>query len=250
MRYKSILYSLLILCIGCAPYVAEKDHVDGQNIRINEELVRSDSAIDAMIGPYKAKLDVEMNEVVGVTEVDLIKATPESTMGNWFADLIMNEAKLLDHRVSFAIQNRGGLRIGSIKQGEITKGKIFELMPFDNFLVIMETDGTTMRSFIEHTAQNGGWPMSKEVKVTMQDTVVNSILINGDEINPSEIYFYAIPDYVANGGSDSSMLSGEKHENTGIMIRDLAINYLRKEYKKGNSINASLDQRFTRKKSK
>ena len=251
MRTKSILYVLLLTLCSCATYVAEKDHVMADNIRISEESVQvADRDISTLIAPYKNKLDSEMNEVIAITEVDLIKASPESTMGNWFADILFSESVLLDDRVSFAMQNRGGLRIGSISKGEITKGKIFELMPFDNFLVIMETDGATMKEFIIHTAEDSGWPSSKELKIEMQDSIVTSILVNEEEIDPSRTYYYAIPDYIANGGSNADMLKEEKRENTGIMIRDVVINHLRKNHKNGSIISAKLDGRFKKRKSK
>jgi 2',3'-cyclic-nucleotide 2'-phosphodiesterase (5'-nucleotidase family) len=128
MNHKFIFVFLVVVLTGCATYVSEKDDVFGQNIRINEDLVKSDPKVAALISPYKDKLDAEMNEIIAVADVELIKATPESTMGNWFADMLMTEALLLDSRVSFTCQNRGGLRIGNINKGDITKRKIFELM--------------------------------------------------------------------------------------------------------------------------
>ena len=160
-------YIFLIFCftglIGCASYISVVNHVDAENIRINEEAADVNKSIQNLIEPYKMELDDEMNEIIAVAEVDLIKGSPESTMGNWFADLLQKEAEKLEPNVDFSIQNRGGLRIGSIGKGEITKGKIFELMPFDNFLVIMETKGEVVIEFLEHIAKDGGWPTSKNL---------------------------------------------------------------------------------------
>lgn len=245
---KNILFLLLIsLTIACAPKVIVVDHIDGENIRMDEKYPAEDSDILALIQPYKEQLDAEMNEVIGITEVTLKKSYPQSTMGNWFADMLMAESILMDHRVSFAMQNRGGLRINSISKGEITKGKVFELMPFDNALVIMETDGVVMKSFIEHTIEDGGWPMSKEIQVTMQDTVIAEILIQSNPIDESATYYYAVPDYVANGGSDSAMLKEQKRTNTGIMIRDIVINHMRKQRMANETITSVIDSRITKK---
>jgi len=244
MKKAAFLIILSIILHSCAQYVKEVDHVVADNMRISERLTKKeDSSIAEMISPYKSQLDAEMNEVLAVTDVDLIKDSPESTLGNWFADILMAEAVKYDDRVSFALQNRGGVRINSIKSGEITRGKIYELMPFDNFLVIMQLKGTVLSEFVSHIAEDGGWPTSKELRVKKIGEKVE-IAINGDEIEPQKTYWIALPDYVANGGSDSKMIMSEPQTDTGDMIRDILIRHLSEVGKSGRPMTTTLDQRF------
>jgi len=226
MKKAAFLIILSIILHSCAQYVKEVDHVVADNMRISERLTKKeDSSIAEMIS------------------VDLIKDSPESTLGNWFADILMAEAVKYDDRVSFALQNRGGVRINSIKSGEITRGKIYELMPFDNFLVIMQLKGTVLSEFVSHIAEDGGWPTSKELRVKKIGEKVE-IAINGDEIEPQKTYWIALPDYVANGGSDSKMIMSEPQTDTGDMIRDILIRHLSEVGKSGRPMTTTLDQRF------
>jgi 2',3'-cyclic-nucleotide 2'-phosphodiesterase (5'-nucleotidase family) len=52
---------------------------------------------------YKAKLDAEMNEVIGSTDVLLTKSSTlsESVLGNFLADSVFNQLKKLAPRVDF-----------------------------------------------------------------------------------------------------------------------------------------------------
>lgn len=225
--------------------VVDVHHVEDSNIRITDEYGQGDAEILNLITPYKQQLDAEMNEVIGTSAIELFKGSPESTMGNWFADALKEEADVLSGSIDFAIQNRGGLRINSIAPGPITKGKIYELMPFDNFLVIMETDGTIVRLMMQHIAEDGGWPVSQEVKMKVSHGEVEELTISGQPLIDDQTYRWALPDYIANGGSDCDWLQTEKRINTGVMIRDVIIDHVRKLTNQDESVKSSLDGRIT-----
>src|SRR5690606_11149141 len=98
--------------------------------------------------------------VIGRTDIPLTKAQPESTLGNFVADAQMIVAKKLDNKVVASVVNYGGIRLNYIAPGELTKGKIFELMPFDNMLTIVEVPGEVLKQFCNHMAKYRGWPVS------------------------------------------------------------------------------------------
>ena len=237
------LFVLLLIYVQCK--VTEIHHVEDDNIRINEDYGTGDTELIKLITPYKNQLDAEMNEVIGISEVELVKGSPQSTMGNWFADALLYQAELLAGEVDFAIQNRGGLRINSIPPGPITKGKIYELMPFDNFLVIMETEGIIVKRMMKHIAEDGGWPVSKEVQLKVVNDQIDVLTINGQEVVDELTYQWALPDYIANGGSDCDWLVDEKRVNTGVMIRDAIIEHIRGLTALDKKISTSLDGRIT-----
>jgi 2',3'-cyclic-nucleotide 2'-phosphodiesterase (5'-nucleotidase family) len=101
---------------------------------------------------------------------------------------------------------------------------MYELMPFDNELVAMELSGKVVKEFINHIANDGGWPVSQSVKVSRNNGLL-SVKINGREIQADKQYVIALPDYVAGGGGDSSMLRGKEQIKSGHLVRDLLIEY-------------------------
>jgi 2',3'-cyclic-nucleotide 2'-phosphodiesterase (5'-nucleotidase family) len=210
-------------------------------ITANPDLIE-DQEIEKMLKPYRSKLELEMNEVLGIAKDRLSMGRPESTLGNWFADtqLKASEEKL-GKDIDFAVSNSGGIRIPEIPKGPVTRGKIFELMPFDNMLVIMELSGEKTRELVNHIALSGGWPISKELRFRInKEGKAEDVFINGEPFDVTKKYVVSLSDYVANGGSDCSFLIGLPFENTGILIRDALI----EQTKKDTTLEAIIDGRI------
>lgn len=220
--------------------------IEASKQTVNPELAPTeDPAIKALIEPYKKQLDDQMNEVIGHTIVDLKKERPESTLGNWMADAIQRQAeKQLDHPIAFAIQNQGGIRISNISKGPIPRGKIFELMPFDNMVVVLSLDSTEVQEFAQHIVQSGGWPVSHSIKITQDDTEALDIMIQGMPLKSGMVYQVALPDYVANGGSDSGFLKGKPQQKLDLFIRDVLISDLEEYTANGQVIESVIEGRM------
>ena len=186
-------------------------------------------SMQALISPYRAKLDETMNRELATLATPLKKGAPESTMGNWMADLMLAAARDLrpDLPVLFATANSGGLRVQEINAGPLLVSEIYEMMPFDNELVFVELTGKEVSRFVRHIADSGGWPISAGTRV-VADADGMTIRVNDAFISESTKYWIALPDYVANGGSDSDMLVGKRQVSTGKLIRDLLIEYAAK----------------------
>jgi 2',3'-cyclic-nucleotide 2'-phosphodiesterase (5'-nucleotidase family) len=115
-----------------------------QNISINNEL-KNDEEFVKVINPYKEKLDKEMNQKISHTNVDLTKQGDNSNLGNLLADYTFdgaNEwAKInLKKNVDAALINIGGIRT-TIGKGDILLKNVFEVMPFENEVIIVKMKG-------------------------------------------------------------------------------------------------------------
>lgn len=204
-----------------------------------------DAAISALIQPYKVKLDEEMNQAIGATATDLKKKRPESTLGNWMADAIQRQAeKQLGKPIAFAIQNYGGIRIPQIKKGPISKGMIYELMPFDNAIVILSLDQVEVQELMQHIIAGGGWPVSHGISVRQQKTGALDIEIKGAALKEGAIYEVALPDYVANGGSDSDFLIGKPQQNLSLYIRDALLADVKAHQAENQMIESKIEGRI------
>ena len=219
------IYTLILFLAGLASCKTINHVADIQNTNIQlDSTVQFDSAITEMIQPYKIELDKEMNEVIGIAGEDLVKGKLNSSMGNFFSDLLHIQAeKYTDHDIAFAINNYGGLRIPSIPRGEITKGKIFELMPFDNTMVILEMPGPSVVALCNRIAEYGGWPVSFGLTMDIVESKASNILVNGEALDLSKTYHVVMTDYVANGGDKCHFLKDLVQDNTGLFIREVFI---------------------------
>lgn len=240
---------LLLVAFYCAltscksySYVSDT-HIE--NERLAESGSGEDSKILTMIAPYRQLLDQEMNEVIGTLDHEMTKKRPESTIGNWLSDMLQEELTQV-HRLSidFSIQNHGGVRISSVAPGDITVGKVYEIMPFDNKLAIITCQGSMIKTLLDHIAKDGGWPISKELRFNINNESADSIHIGGQPLDLNRDYSFALPDYIANGGSGSSFLRGLDRVDLDVYIRDVFLDHLRREGKEGKTQSSVLDQRL------
>lgn len=200
--------------------------------------------IKATIAPYKSQLDAVMNEVIAVLPVELSKQKPESTLGNWVADVILEKLNAEGYNVDFAIVNYGGLRVPYLAAGEITRGEVFELSPFDNTLMVLEVPGIVLDSALLLIAQADGWPVSKGINMVIQQKKVVSARIHNQPVDPEKIYRVATLDYVANGGDNMSMFIPIKRTQTGLLLRDILIGHLQKSTREGIPVSAKIEGRI------
>ena len=200
--------------------------------------------IQQLIAPYKAQLDSSMHEVIAHVSNELTKRKPESTMGNWFADALITMTHQYGYEADLAVSNYGGLRVPQITEGPLTVGEMYELSPFENTLVILELEGHELDSLLLRIAENEGWPVSKELRMVIQDKKVVSRTVNGFAVEANKIYKVATNDYVANGGDGMKLLIEQPRIQTGILVRDLLIEHARNTGKLGQPVSARIDGRI------
>lgn len=242
---KSTFFSLccFFFFVSCQPqtHFVKSDH-KYQEIKALEA---EDASVSDLIAPYKKEMAKEMDTVIGEMAKMLTKGHPESTLGNWAADLVHQKCEgYLNRKVDFAVLNYGGLRISSIPKGPITKGKIFELMPFDNLLVVIEMKGSELRDLFDRIAVKNGWPVSKQIEMTAQRNKAVDVRINGQKIENDKIYSFATNDYIANGGDKCTFLKDKKQIPTGVLLRDAMLEYVQEQTKAGKKLDANLSKRI------
>ena len=245
MQLRKSIYLLLFLTFtSCQIWHTAEEN--GQKIQVETAAIEEDEEITAMIAPYKVKLDAEMNQVIGSNKEEMKKGKPESLLTNWFADALhtMTNQYYKNGEVDFTISNYGGIRIPNVTAGDITRGKIFELMPFDNMIVVVEMADTTVIKLFNHMAASEGWPISKHVSYEIKAQQAQNILINGKPIEKGKMYKVSVSDYLANGGGRCYFLEEGKREDLGILMRDALIEYVEQETAAGKKIESQLDGRL------
>lgn len=231
---------VLLFAISCKP-VPQQSVVQYQGYQINKQ-APVDSALVKLIAPYGNQLKATMGKVIGISEKGLYKKQPESEIGNFMADAMKEMAEIkFNKKVVAAFVNYGGVR-SYIAKGNVTVGQIFELMPFDNLVVLQEISGAVMQQFLDKTAIDGGWPLSG-LTMEIKDKKAVNVMIAGKPLDAKAKYLIANSDYVANGGSDCSMLKGIAQENRGYLLRDALLDYTIASTAKGKTIDSNLENR-------
>lgn len=188
-----------------------------------------------------------MNAVIGKTDSAIFKGKgPESTLGNFFADACLDEAKKIDSSIDFAIPStNGGLR-NSLPKGNIILSNVFELMPFENELLVLNLKGSDVLELCKFIAQSGGQPVSN-IKLKIVDKVPTEILINGKPFDSSVNYNVLTSDYIAGGGDDTfGMANPLESKKINLKVRDALIQNIKSKTAAGKTITAKLDGRITK----
>lgn len=230
MKQARIYYFFLTIFIvtACAPRVIPVERTDVENDPIGAQ-TSVDSSLMSFIAPYKSELNAEMNEKLAYISRPMTHEGRNSQIGHWICDILLDRGQQLfpDREIDAAFYNPGGIRISFIDTGWITKGNIYELVPFDNYLVVLEMKGKDVKTLCDHMAERGGWPVSEGWEFTIFDEKSQYIKMHGRELEEEKTYQILTNDYIANGGDACDFLVPLPQQSSGQLVREILINYLR-----------------------
>lgn len=225
MKIKFLFLSLAILSVTSCRTPLNVAKIDTQkNISIAQDLPE-DQKFNAIIAPYKQELEGKMNTKLSHTSVDLNKSGDNSNLGNLLADYTFEGAAEWAKNngipsVDAALINVGGIR-SSIGKGDILTKHIYEIMPFENEVIIVKMKGSDLSGLFQYylkTQKNN--PVSHFYIETDNGMNVKE-LVNGKMVEPNKDYYIATSDYLALGGDNMTFFAKGKMIPTGIKLRDL-----------------------------
>ena len=209
---KLYLYIIISLSfgLGCSAQQRVISKASTERIVIEYEII-PDAEVEALIVPYRMQLQAEMDEIIGFSARELTKNKPESLLGNALCDLVEKYVEEeLDLEVDLTLLNYGGIRRNSLPMGNISVGHIFELLPFENEVVVLTLSGQTLEELLLKIGSSGGSPMSGGAQIKLKKegdwTSVESILIDGAPLDIEKTYKLVTIDYVANGGDQGEII--------------------------------------------
>jgi len=168
-----------------------------------------------------------MNRVIGTNKILLSHKKPEGNLGDFFADAIREQASLVFHKnIEISFFNYGGLRLPEIAAGAITVSTVFELMPFDNEIVLMNLRSDLLLKVLEYSANRGGDPLSG-IRYRIKDNKPVDIFINDMLIDTGKTYLFVTNDYLADGGDNMSFMKSIPRIKGNIKLRDMLIDYFK-----------------------
>ncbi len=246
MRIFGSLFIYLFLLLSCQPGV-RLNKSEGSTQKVNAEIQQEDSLSNVLILPYREKLEKDMNEILADNDTLMEKGNPESLLGNFTSDLILSKARKLyaeksGKEIDLCLLNNGGLRT-SLPKGPVSRGKVYELMPFENELVVLTLSGEQIQGLLDYIAKNDGMPVSG-IRLGIKNKAVGTVTIGKQGFQSNREYVVVTSDYLAAGGDKMSFFSNPlKTDTLHYKLRDAIIDHLKELKANGTKMTAKLDGR-------
>lgn len=246
-----LIPKILILLVICVFSSCQNNtklvKVKSQQINIDSTL-NKEASLEEFIRPYRNAIQEEMNRSLSYTKKAMFKSdNPLNTaIGNMMADAVYEMANPIFYNrykdsIDAVLLNYGGIRSG-INQGEITTKTAYNIMPFENMVVIAELDANAIKDLRNYLAKNQkAHPISNmHLKINNNIEVID-FKIGGKKLETEKTYFIATSDYLLQGGDNMDFFKQAKQiYNIDYKLRNLFIDY----FKKYDTISAKADQRF------
>ena len=248
MRFTHLIYLLnILLLFNCKQPKGYLTKIEGKQIQVIDSIA-TDSEIEAFIKPYRTHIEKDLDSVLAYAPNTYSKTDGDfnTAIGNFMADAVFDEANPIfkqrtGKNIDMVLLNHGGIR-SIISKGNITTRTAFELMPFENSLIVVTLKGSQIDSLTTYLSKaRKAHPISKLKLAIDKNFNVVEATINGKKIDKNQTYNVATNDYLFNGGDDMTFFK----TNEGFTVLDYKIrNALIDNFKKVDTINPVRDDRF------
>lgn len=243
--------SALVVLLLAVPLAAQPPSAKAEVIPVTES-IPDDPEIQKVIAPLAEEIRATFGQPLVQAPQGVFRGRrgEENLLGYWVSDVMRQAAQpLVGAPVRFAITNGGGLR-ANLRPGQIKVGDIFELMPFENELVVIELTGAEVIQVVkEGLLRRGGEPCSG-VKVKVEGTPQQATLTvtweDGSPIDPAAVVRVATTDYLYGGGdSIPTLKKGRKPFTTGVTLRQMLLDQCATLGKAGKDLLPPARGRYT-----
>ncbi|MFA7445255.1 MAG: 5'-nucleotidase [Flavobacteriaceae bacterium] len=230
-----ILTLTLSMLWSCSSEQNRLSKIKGKQIPIDEKIASS-PALEKVIEPYRTHINKDLDSVLAYCPETLDKNHGKwsTAIGNLLADVTLQKADQLfqkrhQQQVAICLLNHGGIR-ATLPKGNVTTRTAFEIMPFENNLVIAALKGEQIEEMVDYFIKGKkAHPVSGiEIVLTPDEKSYESIAIQGKLLDKKQTYFVATSDYLITGGDNMTFFA--KATSTYDMdykLRNLIIDYFK-----------------------
>ncbi|AMR26299.1 hypothetical protein A0257_03770 [Hymenobacter psoromatis] len=237
-------FMLLTLATACqrAPLQATAHLAPSTSQPVGRTIAPDAGAAD-YIKPYHEQVERQMQQVIGTAPVALGKSPGENPIVNFVADLQRTAASqyFKGQPIDLGVMTNGGMR-NALPAGTITMGNVFELMPFENELIVLDAPGPVVQQLFDYAAPIR-MAISGATYTVGPDKKPQAILIGGQPLDPARTYSIAISDYLGGGGDHMDFLKAAKLRHTGLLLRTVIIDHIKALTAAGQPVTAQVEGR-------
>jgi len=221
--------------------------IEGEQISISDTL-RLNSEIEAFIKPYRKHIQKDLDSVLAYSVDTYSKNNGylNTAIGNFLADVIFNEANPIfksrtDKEIDMVLLNHGSIR-SALNKGSISKRTAFQLMPFENSIVVVALKSSQLDSLMEYLrTEKKAHPISGlKLSIDKNYNIIQA-KIRGGIIEKDKTYYVATSDYLYNGGDNMHFF---KPNDSVYFLNYKVRNALIDTFNKLDTVKPVIDNRF------
>ena len=241
-----VLFLTFAVFLSCSQQKIVVTKIEGKQININNTAELTPS-VETFIKPYRENIEKDLSEILSFAPQNIDKTGEwQSSIGNLLADVVLDKGNpILKSRknvsIDFCLLNHGGIR-AIIPKGNVTARTAFEIMPFENSLIIVAMKGSDILEIPTYIIkEKKPHPLSGMTFTIDKNNLAKNILIQGKPINENKTYYVATSDYLANGGDNMTFFKKNSDKiDLDYKLRNILIDY----FKTVDTISLVLNKRI------
>ena len=216
-----------------------------------DSTITANKSIDSMIQPFRNHINKTLDSTLAYAPETYSKKDYGSknnlntAIGNFMADVVYQQGNPIfkvrtGKNIDAVLLNHGGIR-SVISKGNISRRTAYQVMPFENSIVVAALKKAQVDSLINYLSQQKkAHTVSNMQLVLNKDFSVNAVKINNEALK-DKIYYIATSDYLVNGGDSMNFFkTNDSIYNLDYKIRNSLIDY----FIKTDTISPKIDNRF------
>lgn len=216
------------------------------------EMIVEDKEARTLLDRFSRPIDKLKETVIGKSEIDLFHVRESgqehetagvlkdgSLIAPVVADALLWKAKSIKNKnTQIVLQNAGNVRC-DILEGDITINKIYELLPYENTLVLLDLKGAELKEVLKGAIirGSGAFPYTSGLRYTVDlnkkyDSFFTCVEVkkNGawTQLEDNETYHIAVNNFIASGKDGYTILERVKDkEDTGFVTSEIFMEFVR-----------------------
>lgn len=240
-----VLFLTLALsnCGTNQPVISSKT---GTNIPITDA-EKSVVEIEAVIEPYRNSINQDLSTVLAYAPhtFDKSKGKWQTDIGVLMADASLEKGNQVfkareNKTIDICLLNHGGIR-AIIPMGDVTTRTAFEIMPFENSLVVATLKAEQILELVDYIiAEKKPHPLSG-LSFEIEKGLAKNIKVQGEPLDANRSYLVATSDYLLTGGDRMDFFKKSVYNyDLDYKIRNILIDY----FKDTDTLRAATDVRI------
>jgi 2',3'-cyclic-nucleotide 2'-phosphodiesterase (5'-nucleotidase family) len=242
-----VIFLTLLFVVSCSKQNYNVTKIAGKRIPITEK-ENQIPEIEKFIKPYREHINKDLDSILAYCPVTLDKTGKwQSTIGNLMADVSLMRGNLVfeareSKKIDICLLNSGGIR-SILPKGNITARNAFEIMPFENSMVVIALKGEQINEMVDFLiSDKKAHPLAGIIFTIDKNNQSKNILVQGKPLQKETIYYVGTNDYLSDGGDNMNFFKKaiQKYD-LDYKLRNILIDY----FKQVDTIPVINDVRIT-----